>query len=454
MFILLMQFLWKYIDDLVGKGLEWYIIAELLFYASSTFVPLALPLAMLLSSLMTFGNFGEKYELVAMKSSGISFRKIMQSITLFSVFISIAAFYFSNNILPIANLKMRTLLYDVREQKPAVNIKEGVFYYGIDNYNIRVGKKDNDGKTIHKVMIYDHTQHLGNNNITLAEWGKMEFTEDKRFLIFNLYNGVNYSEDISNRKKAERMLLQRIEFKEQVISIDLSEFALSRTNEDFFKDNYRMLNLKQLNIVIDSLTANLNKNKKRYITGLFKDYMPNYNFIDSVNLDSNKDKNLLSLNNTDKDKRNLIYNQALEITRRAKEYILMENEDQKNRARIINKHFIEYHRKYTLSVACLIFFFIGAPLGAIIRRGGFGLPVVISVVFFIVYHVISVIGEKFARESVIPVNLGMWISTILVFPLGVLLTYKATTDAPLLDVEAWNKIFKFFFIKKKKVNNE
>jgi lipopolysaccharide export system permease protein len=198
-FVLLMQFLWKYIDDIVGKGFEWYIIAELLFFASATFVPLALPLAILLASIMAYGNLGENYELVAIKASGISFRRAMMPTVFFTMFICIAAFYFSNNILPIANLKFSTLLFDVREKKPALNINEGVFYNDIEGYVIRIGSKESDGKTIHNVMIYDHTAENGNTNITVADHGFMEKTPNKQYLIFTLYNGYKYEELVNKR---------------------------------------------------------------------------------------------------------------------------------------------------------------------------------------------------------------------------------------------------------------
>ncbi|HOV12479.1 MAG TPA: LptF/LptG family permease, partial [Bacteroidales bacterium] len=200
LFILLMQFLWKYVDDMVGKGFEWYVLAELMFYASATFVPMALPLAVLLASLMTFGNLGEHYELVAIKAAGISFSKALMPLVVFIVLLSGLAFYFSNNILPIANLKYGVLLFDIREKKPALNINEGIFYNELEGYVIRIGKKDKNGADIQDVMIYDHTDATGNNNVTLAEKGRMESTADKKTLIFMLYNGYNYYEPASTRE--------------------------------------------------------------------------------------------------------------------------------------------------------------------------------------------------------------------------------------------------------------
>jgi lipopolysaccharide export system permease protein len=473
-----MQFLWKYIDDLVGKGLQWYVITQLLFYASSTFIPLALPLSVLLSSLMTFGNFGERYELVAMKSAGISLRNTMKSLVFTAIIISVGAFYFSNDVLPVANLKMRALLYDVREQKPAVSIIEGVFYNGIENYVIRVGSKEKDGKTINNVIIFDHTDRMGNNNMTLAERGTMEFTDDKRFLIFHLFNGTNYLEDLSSRKKEESRPLQRTTFKEQYVRIDLSEFALTRTKEEFFKGNYSMLNLHQLNIVYDSLSKNLNKNKERFSKKFTKDFLFYYNaeltkkqnITDNAQQTANiklqsENKIVKDLTEKKKLKENIIDNfdkmektgiieTAIEIARRAKENIFFENMDDINRVKIINRHLVEYHRKFTLSLACLICFLIGAPLGAIIRRGGFGLPVVVSVLFFLFYHVISIIGEKAAKESIFPVYIGMWISTIVMLPIGLIIAYKAITDSPILDAEKWTRFFKKLYLIRKEKKEE
>lgn len=261
-FVLLMQFVWKYIDDLVGKGLDFWVIAQLLFYASATFVPMALPIAILLSSLMTFGNFGEHYELAAAKSVGISLIKMMKPLIILSVFISASAFYFSNNILPIANLKMSSLLYDVSNAKPALNIKEGIFYREIDNIVIKVGKKDKDGKTIHNVLIYDHSKYTGNTSVTIAESGHMETTDDERYLIMKLYNGYSYQEDLSKREHYDTRPLERIYFKEQYKRFDLSSFSMQKTNEEFFKDHYQMMNIKQLSASIDSLK--LERSKQNY----------------------------------------------------------------------------------------------------------------------------------------------------------------------------------------------
>jgi lipopolysaccharide export system permease protein len=446
-FVLLMQWLWKYIDDLVGKGLDWSIIAQLLFWSSTTMVPLALPLAILLSSIMTFGNLGEHYELAALKAAGISLQRIMSPLIFITIVISILAFYFSNDVLPYANLKMGALLYDVQEQKPALNIKEGIFYDGIDDYVIKVGKKDKDGITVHDVMIYDHTERMGNTNLTIAEHGTMEMTADKRYLIFTLSNGTNYSERTDNKKTSSNHPFQRIEFSEEFRRFDLSAFSLQRTNEEFFKDNYRMMNLHQLQTSHDSLKERLDSLKLKCTVSLNSSLYYYHAFCkkDTVFRDTLKPLKSEMLDNFNKQERISIVEKALNMARGVKDFVFFNNEDFDQREKYIIRHEIEWHRKFTLSIACLVLFFIGAPLGAIIRKGGLGLPVVVSVLFFVIYHVISFTCEKMAREGVMPAYEGMWMSSIVYLPLGVFLTLKATSDSSLFDVDAYLGIFRRLF---------
>jgi len=452
LFILLMQFLWKYIDDLVGKGLEWYIIAELLFYASSTFVPLALPLAILLSSLMTFGNLGENYELVAMKAAGISLRRVMAPLMVMSLIISGIAFYFSNNVLPVANLKFKSLLYDVREQKLALDIKEGVFYHGIDGFVIRVGKKENDEQTIRDVIIYDHREKKGNINITVADSGRMELTPDGRYLIFNLYSGYNYTDKTDTRDYREKVPFQRTKFRENFRKFDLMDFEMSRTDEDLFKNNYSMLNLTQLTEAEDSLVRSLNE-RRAGIPDLLMRTFYFFTGIDSTRAarfepDSNYNINFLATYS--KVQQEEIIEDAIQKFRRSRDNIRYYKQEIESREEMIYKHQAEWHRKFTLSVACFVLFFIGAPMGAIIRRGGLGLPVVVSVLFFVLFHIISITGEKSVKSGAIDANIGMWIAPVVLLPLGIFLTFKATTDSPLLDAESWKKTFSKLFSKKKK----
>ena len=439
LFVLLMQFLWKYIDDLVGKGLDWIIIFKLMIYVSVTLVPLALPLSLLISSIMTFGNMAEHFELTAFKSAGVSLQKVMRPLVFSAIAISFLAFYFSNYVLPVANLKMNALLYDVRQQKPALLIKEGIFYNGIDGYSIKIGKKEKDGKTIQDVMIYDHSENRGNTKLILAESGKMAMSDDERYLLLTLYKGSSF-EELENKPGKNSRPLMRTEFDEQLVRFDLSSFKMTRTNEQLFKDNYQMLNLRQLSYSSDSIE---NRLKVRRLE-LFK------TLLTSTSIDSGKNQSLRKtsfhknnfLENFAPDRRGLIASNALYAARNIKSITDDNIMDKEIKTKSLAKHQIEWQRKFTLSFACLILFFIGAPLGAIIRKGGLGMPIVVSIIFFVIYHVISISGEKFAREGVIPVWKGMWLSSIILLPVGIFLTYKATTDSALFDIEAYKKLFR------------
>lgn len=442
-FILLMQFLWKYIDDLVGKGLEWFIIAKLMFFASSTFVPYALPLAILLSSLMMFGNLGEHYELVAMKSAGISLNRIMRPLIIVSILISLLGFYFSNVVLPTANLKFLSLLFDIREKKLAFNIKEGVFYNGIDGYVIRVGKKDPDGNTIRDVMIYDHTKHQGNVSLTVADWGKMELTPDKRFLVFRLYDGTNYEERTDLRNANNTRPFQSTRFSEQYQQFDLSTFQLTRTDEKLFKNNYEMLNTAQLNLSIDSIRKETLGDQKNFA----KYFIQNYNFYskrDTVKKPMKAEpatvpKDLFSGLTTSE--RNRIIESAKNSAFSVSSNLKANSETFYSKEKLLHRYQIALQKKFTFSIACFLLFFIGAPLGAIIRKGGLGLPAVISTIFFILFWILSITGEKYAVEGVLTAWQGLWIAPLVLLPIGIFLTYKATVDASLLDVDAWIKFF-------------
>ncbi|MEN8225392.1 MAG: LptF/LptG family permease [Bacteroidota bacterium] len=439
-FILLMQFLWKYIDDLVGKGLEWYIVLELLFYASSTFVPLALPLAILLSSIMTFGNLGEHYELVAMKSSGISLWKIMRPLIILSIMISGIAFYFSNNVLPIANLKFKSLLYDVRKQKLAFDMTEGIFYNGMDEFVMRVGEKEKDDRTIRDVMIYNHSERKGNVQLTVADSGQMESTPDGRFLIFHLFNGYTYQEKHDQKNYRHNRHFQKTKFAEQRRRFDLSGFSMKRTDEDLFKNNYSMLNLSQLNYTIDSLGSLFNKKKEDFGRDFVKHHQY-YAALDSASyaMMVTNDSLAAPLHNISKPEKIRIIERALNKARGIKSNIEWRIKDHETRREWLSKHMVAWHKKFTLSFACLVLFFIGAPLGAIIRKGGIGLPVVVSVLFFVLFHIITITGEKSAIAGAIKLEYGMWVASAVLLPLGIFLTMKATSDSPLLDFDIWKK---------------
>lgn len=449
-----MQFLWKWIDELAGKGLSVTVISELLLYVSASLVPMALPLAILLASIMTFGNMGENSELIALKSSGISLQRIMSPLIIFMAFMSILAFFFSNNVMPFANLKMQSLLYDVSQKRPEFQLREGIFYNGIENYSIKIGHKENKTNLLREVMIYDHSENRGNVNVTVADSGYMKMTADSN-LIFILLDGYSYTEMPKSRVpiwSKQSYPDRRDHFEQQEIILPMKGFEFNRSDENLFKGGYKMMNLNQLKRTTDSLNHELNTSKKQfYKLVMVGNYFRNdrvYKIETRTNSDTVigahfKEMDLDSAYSTfPLEEKRSVMQQALNLARAAKSHISGQVEDFSNREKRIRKHQIEWHRKFTLSFACLIFFFIGAPLGAIIRRGGLGMPVVVSVLFFVFYYVISLMGEKFARESVLPVIEGMWISSFILLPLGVFLTFKATTDSTILTVDTYSEIYK------------
>lgn len=448
-----MQFLWKYVDELVGKGLEIHILLELLFYASSTFVPLALPLAILLSSLMTFGNLGEHYELVAMKSTGISLRRIMQPLVILSILISIFAFFFSNNILPVANLKFYALLYDVRQKKLTFNIQEGVFNNDIEGLTIYVREKDADDNTIRNVMIYDHSDRMGNIRVTTARWGKIALTPDQKMLVLNLYDGHSYEDIVDRVNYRINRPFQRISFKEQTQLVSGLDFTLNRTDEALFRNNYQMMDLQQLRHTSDSLKADLLFRHERVVESINERFYY-FHQLDSLEKLLDTLPVVYPLSHSDSLLLGRAVESALQSSRAVKNHLEFNYKDLNGRRKRIVRHDLEWHRKFTLSAACLILFFIGAPLGAIIRKGGLGMPVVFSIVFFVLFHVISMTSEKYARAGALSPDIALWIAPALLLPLGIFLTYKATTDSPLLDAESWNKIFRKLSLNPNGTNNQ
>ena len=458
MFILLMQFLWRYLDDIVGKGLGAAVITELLVYASSSLVPMALPLAVLLSSIMTFGNLAEHYELMAIKSAGISLVKIMRPLIVFVMGVSVCAFLFSNNIMPYTNLKMATLLYDIKHQKPEVSITEGVFSDAIEDYSIKVGRKSRKGPMLYDIMIYNHTEDNGNRDVTLADSGTMIITKDKRYMVITLYNGTNYVEEVEKRRRwNEKEYPQRTtSFKEERFMIDLSGMDFERSNESLYKTGYAMLNLNQLQYTTDSLSKNYNSSADSYLATLTRgnyftkmDYRGNdslwYQRTDlPTPADVNIDSVFASMSRNDLAS---ILSCAVQNAREAKNYVSQSASDFQNKRKTIKRYEIEWHRKFTLSIACILLFFIGAPLGAIIRKGGIGTPIVISVLFFVIYYVINISGEKAAKMGTWPAWAGMWLSSIVFMPMGAFLTYKAVKDATFLELSTYTDFFRKVFEK-------
>ncbi len=473
LFILVMQVLWRYVDDLVGKGLEVTILIELLFYASLQVIPMALPLAILLASLMTFGNLGENYELTALKSAGISLPKIMAPLIILTMLVAYGAFKFSNNVLPVANLKFTSLMYSVKKSRPEFDIKEKVFYDGLDDFSIKIEKKSKNGEMLYGIMIYDHRNKIeGNTNVTLADSGKLQFSKDNKYLKLTLYDGVKYDEDIgddsrkSRRGKEQQFRKER--FKKQVAMIPLQNMEFSRMEESKFAGYGKMKNLKQIETDTDSLEKTRNEFIERLKPKILKSYfvyntrekhiktsggiskiqeVKNIDEYDAIDVDS-------IFNSFDAEKKVMVLGSAIRKARETKNKIDEEILSMDRTNYHIVRHKIEWHRKFTLSIACIIFFFIGAPLGAIIRKGGLGMPVVTSVLFFIVYYIIDTFGLKVSKEEVWPPSMGIWLSSSVLFPVGVFLTYKAATDSSILNSDAYivflQNIFGRFKRKKKK----
>ncbi len=453
MFILLMQFLWKYIDDLVGKGLEFNVILELLLYASAGLVPMALPLSTLLASLMTMGNFGEHNELLAMKSAGISLPRIMSPLIVLTILISVGGFFFSNNVLPYTNLKISSLLYDVKQQRPELQLKVGVFNNDIDGLSIKIGSKDPKTNLMRRIMIYDHRSNEGNLMVTVADSGYMRITDDSQYMIVTLFSGSTY-EEISENSPNRRQTIKKYpsrnnRFEQQEMILELKGFGLQRTNEDFFKSSFHAMNLNQLAQTGDSLFRDIDDRTKQAVRN-----MANISLLKNPNSFSHSSlRNPTYILNSDSLFNSLssetqlrTIERAIANARQSKNYIVSVKDDLYHRGKHAVRHIVEWHRKFTLSFACFVFFFIGAPLGAIIRKGGLGMPVVVSVLFFVVYYIISLTGEKFAREMIWEVNTGMWVSSFILLPLGVFLSYKATTDSVILNADFYILYIKKFFI--------
>lgn len=453
-FILLMQFLWKYVDDLVGKGLDWNILAELLFYASFGLLPFAFPLSMLLASIMSFGELGENYELVAMKSSGISLFRIMKPLLVVAVIITGVAFFFANYVLPHTNLRFTTLLFSIRNQRPELVLKEGVFTSEIDGYSIRIGSKDKRTNTLHDILIYDHTNNKANESITVADSGYLKMTEDKNYMVMTLYNGENFVEEESSPGSRNNTYpFRRDKFDKQVINVRVLNFDFQRRDENIYRNTYRMMNIDQLRFAEDSLLEDYQYRLQnflintRYTGQLDKRIMARALSNDTLLAKYSQDPHTIFdfdslLNSFQNFDVNESYQNALFSARNNYQEINNIENNLYGRKKRINLHMMERHRKFTLSFAVLIFFFIGAPLGAIIRRGGLGMPVVVSILLFISYYIFSMTGEKSAREDVWEMMPGMWFSSFVFLPVGLWLTYKAMNDSPIMSAETYSNLIK------------
>lgn len=456
LFIVLMQFLWKSIDDLVGKGLSPGIIGELFFYAALTAVPTALPLAVLLASLMVFGNLGEKFELTAMKASGISLFRIMRPLIIFMALLAIAAFFFQNDVLPVAKTKMWTLMFSVRQKSPEVEIPERSFYDQIPNLNLYTESKNAETGMLYGLIMYDLSRGYDNTRVILADSGKFNFTEDKTRLFLHLYSGEMFENMRDNSMGASGstfLPFRREHFTDKQIYFPF-DANFNRLDEEGVRSQYIGQNVSQLKHSIDSIGHQVDSLGNIYAQEIrtqpyFGVYPEHKTAEDGTTFDV-APRPVLMEKPLDIDS---IYqargpgmvksylNQAIAKARRQKQEYLYRSLALEEQAKLMRRHDIEMQRKFTLSFACIVFFFIGAPLGAIIKKGGIGTPLVISVLLFIVYFLIDNIGYKMARDGKVPVWEGIWLSSLALLPLGVFFTYKAVGDSAVFNIDAYRNFF-------------
>lgn len=496
LFVLVLQFLFVWMDEIIGKGLDTLVIIEFFFYLFSSHITIALPLAVLLASLMTYGNLGEHYELVVIKSSGISLMKAMRG-NLIAIFVICGlAFLCSNYYLPFATLKVTTILHDIREKAPTFSLKENEFYNEMKGFSIRIDKKDKDNKTVRDILIYDHRSGRGNTNVLHASKGIFENVPDYNALIFKMEDGNQYEEVFEKKRSEDKQKHFQVRFEKWEKTFDLSSFGFDRSDENLFKDNSRMLNVSQLSYTIDSIgnkstTEAIRLSNSLSANFLFldgsKDSLHHFDFTKTkvnrkyknkkINQKEKKKKKkskhqqiTSSYKRTNTKKKNKapfhltdsIYNIAIEnksflsqfpyktqsalikkgigSLRNIKNTATFYKERERQIRRDINIHKIEWHRKFILSIACLVFFLLGAPLGAIIRKGGFGLPFILTIVLYLVFHVISMSFEKMAKQEVVSPFIGMWVPVMTFLPFGLIMMSFVTIES--LSIKSIFNLFK------------
>ncbi|HEY3389453.1 MAG TPA: LptF/LptG family permease [Prolixibacteraceae bacterium] len=463
LFVLLMQFLWVYLDELVGKGLEFSVILEFIVYTMAMLMTNALPLAMLLASIMTFGDLGENNELLAMKAAGISLYRIMKPVVVLSIFLSIGSFYFYNEVIPVSYKKLIALMSSIRQLRPEIIVKEGVFSNDIDNYSIKVGKKSANGNMLYDIMIYNHTEDKGNTTVTVADSGTMKITKDKKYMILDLFSGQTYSEMQPQNRRKTTFPSRTDKFNKQSMFTVLQGMELERKDESVFRNQNRALNNSQIVYFVDSLGRQLERQRTdnaltlSYISPLsssiFKLARRDTSRTPGLKLVQYSDVDSIMKKSSSAEKSNII-NAALYSARNNARAIQQSDEMIVASVRSLNRFEIEWHKKYTFAIACLVFLFIGAPLGALIRKGGLGMPLVISVLLFIFYWIITTTGEKFSRESTSSLWEGVWFSTFIFLPAGIFLTYKAANDSVVFNIGAWFETIKRILKSFKKESKE
>ncbi|HUQ64714.1 MAG TPA: LptF/LptG family permease [Flavitalea sp.] len=439
LFVLILQFFWLWIDDFVGKGVDGPIFLRLIVYLSATLVPLALPLAVLLSSIMTFGNLGETFELVAIKSAGIGLLRFMRPLMFIAILLSGLAFLFNNNVIPVANLKMRSLHTDIVNKKPAFDLKEGVFYTTIPGYAIKVGQKKNDS-TLLNVIIYETNTHL-QDNIIVANKGIMKVSPDQRFLVFTLKDGWRYEE--RGERLSDKTEFIRLGFKEYKKVLDLSSLQLNLTSDSLYKDRYEMLSVRQLSKGIDSLERK-NRSFRRRVQNDLQSFLTFNHMIDSgwmkVNPPHEKIHSIAELIPDTAKKR--VLEQSISYASSIKNSLQIASMEYNSQRDQMRMQLIEWHNKFTMALAVFVLFLIGAPLGSIVRKGGIGTPVVFAVIFFVIFFLLNNFGKKFVQQDLVRPVSGMWMATFILVPIGIFLTYKAMHDSQLMNKEFYFRILR------------
>ena len=456
-----MQFFWKYIDDLMGKGLSITVILELLFYVSASLIPLALPLAILLSSIMTFGNLSEHNELTALKSSGLSLYRIIRPLTFVTLMIALFTFYFANYVIPVANLKWHALIFDIQQKKVSSILTPGQYNKELDGYAIKIDKGEDD--TFEGILIHDHTSPTSLKSIR-AKHGKVYKSENGKYLFFELRDGYVMEElapqapsftpngekhGVINNRPA-----QRSKFDQATYKIDLSGFDLNKSQEELFKDKHEMLNVFQINEALDSVKRTAEGVLDNFVLNIKNDHP--YFIAQSFQKNTEKrqkndDENIhRDIPDTVHSFASLTQNEQIKAINVAQSKIRIRNKNLDNQKtymesmeKDINDYLIEFHRKFALTVAIIILFFVGAPLGAIVRKGGFGAPVVIAALLFMVYFVLITIGDNLANSGKVSPFMGMWFASMVLAPIAVWFMRAAANDSPLFSRDSWLKFFRF-----------
>jgi lipopolysaccharide export system permease protein len=478
-FILLTQQLVQWLDQLLGKGLEWTVFAELIFYFALHFIPLGLPLAILLSSLITFGNLGEHNELTAMKSTGISLIRVLTPIFILAVGLSIFSFWFNDQIVPRVNLEAYSLLWDIKQKSPTLSLKEGSFYNGLPGYSIKVRRKlGEDGKILQGVMIYNHAAGQGNNELIMADSGRMYTIMNERYLVLELFRGKSYHDQAGGNTNmgsaSEKFVVNQFE-KTQIV-FSLSSFDMKETDKQLFSGHRVMHDVQTLRKDIDSLERLYGENKKRALENLSVNYFyhlkpsskpteqkpaksiepqkpPQVRPVQYNQLIPDNEKPKLTLMNNPNPSKRMIYQRGVNQARNLLTIAKSRREQAEGQKKELREYYVEFYKKFTLAFACITMFLIGAPLGAIIKKGGLGIPVLIAIIFFIIFYVMMLTGEKWVKESFVSVEVGMWAANFILFWVGVFFLRQAKNDSRILEADFYYVMrdrLKRYFAKKEK----